>query len=450
MAENETYKDESFEEGTGGFGTLLRDVLRCLEDEWKNSGDNDRTDRLELEKRAIMGYPEEAARVKERIRSIIDENGMDENYPPWYKSAEDAVFNELFGLSGIAPWAYDETEEYRNSSSAKLIGDRLYCLIDGRSVLQPQRIGRDRREQLKRALLMATPKERLESGFHEVYLRNGIRVTIFSGDRTKEDQDIMVFRKYVLNDMSFEDLAALGTIPQESTELFKLMVKAGFNVIFAGPVRSGKTTFLRAWQSYEDRNLEGLAIATDPETDWTRIMGDAPVMQIVADGDELENITKPILRGDNDYVLLEEMRDAVAFNIALEITSLGTRRSKATVHTMSAESLPFMMAEKIRHRYGGDTKDIIRKIVENFDLVFEFRQMDSNRSVKKLTAITQYYIDKTTGKPASLKLMKYDFMKKKWIWNSTLSCKIKEILRICPETGKEICRILADLEAASR
>ncbi|MBR5739799.1 MAG: Flp pilus assembly complex ATPase component TadA, partial [Firmicutes bacterium] len=302
MKENEVYAAEDYVEESGGYGTLLRDVLKCLEDEWKNSAESDRTDRLAVEKRAIMGYPEEVRQVKDSIRNIIEEKGFEQTFPPWYRTCEDAVFNELFGLSGIAPWAYDETEEYRNSSSAKLIGDRLYCLIDGRSVLQPQRIGRERREQLKRALLMATPRERLEKGFHEVYLRNGIRVTIFSGERTKDDQDIMVFRKYVMNDMSFEDLAKLGTIPHGSVELFKLMVKAGLNVIFAGPVRSGKTTFLRVWQSYERKDMEGLAIATDPETDWTRIMGDAPMMQIVADGEDLENITKPILRGDNDYV----------------------------------------------------------------------------------------------------------------------------------------------------
>ncbi|MBQ6088571.1 MAG: ATPase, partial [Firmicutes bacterium] len=248
MKVNDGYETEVFQESGEGYGTLLRDVLKCLEEEWKNSKDADRTDRLVMEKRAIMGYPEEVSQVKDSIRKIIEEKGFEDSFPPWYKSAEDAVFNDLFGLSGIAPWAYDETEEYRNSSSAKLIGDRLYCLIDGKSVLQPQRIGKERREQLKRALLMATPRERLESGFHEVYLRNGIRVTIFSGDRTKPDQDIMVFRKYVLNDMKFEDLAKLGTIPKESVELFKHMVNAGFNVIFAGPVRSGKTTFLRVWQ----------------------------------------------------------------------------------------------------------------------------------------------------------------------------------------------------------
>ena len=63
---------------------------------------------------------------------------------------------------------YDRTEEYKNSSSAKLIGDRLYCLIDGKSQLQPQKISKVRREKLKRALLMSTPKERIEAGFHEL------------------------------------------------------------------------------------------------------------------------------------------------------------------------------------------------------------------------------------------------------------------------------------------
>ena len=142
---------------------------------------------------------------KARISDMIEEDKIgDSSYPSWYINLTEAVFNELYGLAGLAPWVYDETDEYRTSSSAKLIGDRLYCLINGRSCLQPQTIGKERREQLKRALLMAAPKERLEKGFHEIYLKNGIRVTIYSGDRTKEGQDVMVFRKYVMNELSFE------------------------------------------------------------------------------------------------------------------------------------------------------------------------------------------------------------------------------------------------------
>ena len=44
----------------------------------------------------------------------------------------------------------------------------------------------DRRALLRRALLLSTPQERAEKGFHEIYLHNGIRVTIYAGERTKK------------------------------------------------------------------------------------------------------------------------------------------------------------------------------------------------------------------------------------------------------------------------
>ena len=159
---------------------------------------------------------------------------------------------------------------------------------------------------LFRSLLLATPLERADKGFHEVYLRNGIRITIFSGSRTKADQDIIVFRKYVLPKLDFEILTERKTIPCEAMTLFPHMIKAGFNVLFSGQVRSGKTTFLQIWQSMENRGLEGLAVATDPETPWHLIMPDVPIMQIVADGEQLEALYKSLLRGDNDYILMEE------------------------------------------------------------------------------------------------------------------------------------------------
>ena len=426
-------------------------VLECLEKEWKKADELDKLDRLESEKRAIMGFEEEMSLYKDKIGEIIDKKGLaDAECPAWYKNVQEGIFNEIYGLAGLAPWAYDETEEYKNSSSAKLIGDRLYCLINGVSVLQPQRISEERREQLKRAFLMATPRERLEDGFHEVYLNNGIRITIFSGDRTKPGQDIMVFRKYVMRDLTFESLVELGTIPEEAIELFRLIINMGMNVIFAGPVRSGKTTFLQVWQKYEDPKLEGLAIATDPETDWAELMPDAPIMQLVADGKELEEITKPLLRGDNDYVLLEEMRDATAFNIALEITSTGTRRSKATVHTGNARDLPMMMAEKIRSKYGGETIDIVRRIVKNFDLVFEFRQMEDNRAVKKLVSISQYYTDPKTNRPKSARIMDYDYESGKWTWSSFLSSKILANEKQYPFEMGRMKEILRELEENSR
>ena len=195
-------KKDGQEEQYEGFYQLCRMAETIFEEDWRDTDELAKTRKLEREKRAIMGYEKERIFFQSRIGDMIRERGWQTEVPPWYGSLEEGIFHEVYGLAGLAPWAYDSTEEYRKSSSAKLIGDRLYCLIDGISRLQPQRIQAERREQLKRALLLAAPRERLEKGFHEIYLHNGIRITIFSGDRTKKGQDVMVFRKYIMEDLT--------------------------------------------------------------------------------------------------------------------------------------------------------------------------------------------------------------------------------------------------------
>ena len=176
----------------------------------------------------------------------------------------------------------------------------------------------------------------------------------------------MVFRKYVMRELTFEMMAELGTIPSDAVELFKVMVKIGFNVLFTGQVRSGKTTFMQVWQRYEDISMEGMAIATDPETPWHNIMPKAPIMQLIADDRDLDQLYKFLLRGDCDYILLEEMRDASAFRLAIDITSSGTMRSKATVHSGDPQDIPYKMASAIIAKYGGNFKGIISQIFRNF------------------------------------------------------------------------------------
>ena len=429
------------------FGEVLSIVETVLEAEWSKASEAAKQTRLEREKRAIIGYDDATSFYKLKIGEILkDEKMTDEWYPDWYPSLEEAVFAELYGLAGLAPWAYDTTDEYRKSSSAKLIGENLYCLINGKSELQPQKISKKRREQLKRALLLATPQERLEAGFHEVYLHNGIRITIFSGDRTKDNQDVMVFRKYVLNELTFDKMIEFGTIPPEAKELFLAMIKIGYNVLFAGQVRSGKTTFLQTWQSYEDPTLEGLAIATDPETPWHEIMPGTPIMQLVADGKALEGITKSLLRGDNDYVLLEEMRDATAFNLALDITSTGTQRSKGTIHDNDAINIPYKIASKVRAKYGGDINAIISQVFKNFNYVLEFYQVPEDKSKKRLKGIVEYRYDPQSDTAVAVRICKYDFTADTWQWKADIG-KDKEELAVGENEALETMKsVLKSLE----
>ena len=425
-------------------------VEACFESEWQDTDDRARNRKLVREKRALIGYEQEAGYYKERIRGILREKGlMDARHPPWYPDLTEAVFAELYGLSGLAPWAYDMSEKYRRSSSAKLIGDRMYCLIDGTSELQPQRIPDRRREKLKRTLLLATPNERLEYGFHEVYLINGIRITIYSGKRTKEGQDIMVFRKYILKELTFEEMVRLHTIPEGAPALFRHMVRAGFNVLFAGQVRSGKTTFLQTWQKYEDPSLEGLAIATDPETPWHELMPEAPIMQLVCDGEELAEVVKSLLRGDNDYVLLEEMRDGPAFRLALDITSTGTMRSKATIHDNDALNIPYKMAARIRETYGGDLKELIGQVYRNFDYILEFSQHPENRARKIMTGILELSYDMARDQVTAARICQYDQRQDRWLWNPWISEDKYRKAGWFPEALQGMEQCLRDLADAS-
>lgn len=204
-----------------------------------------------------------------------------------------------------------------------------------------------------------------------MYLHNGIRITIYSGDRTKDDQDIMVFRKYVLQDLTFEQLADKGTIPREAIPLFRKMIGIGFNVLFTGQVSSGKTTFLQVWQRYENPELEGLAICHGPGD--TVAPGSCPRLLSCSLSLTGRNGVgdKVAARGDNDYILLEEMRDAAAFRLALDITSAGTARSKATIHDSDGVNVPYKMASKIREAYGGDSRAVIAQVYRNFDYAIE-------------------------------------------------------------------------------
>lgn len=400
------------------FRRVCQIVENEFEREWKNAEESVKERKLEREKRAMMGFDKETLYYKERIKEIIQNFNLSAcRYPKWYPSLIEGVFAELYGLSGIAPWAYDMTEIYRKSTSAKLIGDRLYCLIDGKVRLQPQRIPARRREQLKRTMLLATPHERLEFGFHEVFLQNGIRITIYSGNRTKSGQEVFVLRKYVMEHLSLEELARKDTISADSLGCMKSMIKAGFNVLFSGQVRSGKTTFLQIWQGLEDRSLEGLAIATDSETLWHEIMPDAPIMQLVADGKELKNLTKSLLRGDNDYVLLEEMRDADAFSLALDITSTGTRRCKGTIHETNAVNVPYKMASKIAEEYGTNQREIIAQVYKNFDYCFELCQNPFDRGKKLLKGIWQFNYDVSRDICEADQICEYDFRDCVWKWN---------------------------------
>lgn len=391
------------------------DICRTIKESFQKEFEKEKSqeEQIEIQRRAILGYDKEVKYYKDKIERYINENKISNiKYPKWYKSTTDAIFQENWGMAGLSEWLEPKTDILKSSSSAKIVGDRVFFMEKGKMVQKPQKISQDRRNQLRKGILLDYPNERLSSGIHEIYLTNGMRVTMISGNYSKKGQDIFVFRRYVLQDYTFEAQAKRKTIPNEIVPLFKNMVKLGFNVSFNGPVRTGKTTFLTTWQSYSNKNAEGVLIETDPEISLHEIMRESPITQLVADGEELENIMKPVLRLDGDYIVMAEARDGTAFKIMLDSCARGNRNSKMTSHFTHPIDFPYLVAEKIIDKYGGDIGLKTLEIAKNINYVFNFIQLP-DKSQKRLEGIYEFVVD-DKGHIIVHKICEYHFLEDSW------------------------------------
>ncbi len=402
------------------FGKLCIDVMACFNKEWEEELSGYELI-LERQKRAIIGYEKEVKYFRDKINEYLKRNTCTDCwFPEWYEDLTDAVFQENWGLAGVSQWVNGNQRELSASSSAKIIGDRIYFLIDGKLVLQPQRIGSDRRKQLRKALLLNTPKVRDSADYHEIYMMNGTRITLFGKGKTKENQDTIIFRKFFVRDYTFEKQVELGTIPSELVPVFKEMILCGYNVAFTGAVRTAKTTFLTTWQSYENPELEGVSIETDPEIPLHNIMPTAPILQLVADGEDLEHIVKSVMRSDADYIVLGEARDGIALNIAVKIANKGTRRVKLTYHTSDPIDFCYDVADEIVKVYGGSLYSTVLKVAKSFQFVFHFVQL-KDKSKKRLNSIYNLEYNPFTHEVAMRRICRYRPDIDDWVYQGDLS-----------------------------
>ncbi|MGI6748657.1 MAG: hypothetical protein ACOX4V_10585 [Anaerovoracaceae bacterium] len=410
VQKKESVKDISFYK-------LCQKINKEFIREWENGKDN-LDSALRIQKKAIIGYENEVSFFKSRIREIINKyNAEQTSFPSWYQSLEDGIYHENWGLAGVSEWF---NEKFKESSSAKIIGDRVYFLEDGQMCLKPQTITKERREQMIRSFLLLTPEERLDKEFHEIYMLDGTRVTIYGGSMTKKGQDVIIFRRYIIPRYSFEEQAARGTIPRDSILLLKTMVSLGFNVAFTGAVRTAKTTFLATWQSYEDRSLEGVMVETDPEIPIHTIMPDAPILQIIADNEKLKHLSKNLLRSDADYFIIAEARDGIALDTAVKLASKGTRRIKITFHSRDPLDFSYDVAFEIIKSLGGDLESTAKKVAASFDYIFHFIQL-KNKNQKRLKSIYELGIDRRTREITMKEICRYDHKNDKWGWNSIMT-----------------------------
>lgn len=448
---NRFYLEDQFNEVKSGmasslaffdFFDLCKELHHEFQRQWEESGDY-MEELLDIQKKAIMGYEKETNFFIENIKKHLKEKGVKEcAFPSWYESLEEGVYHENWGMGPLAQWF---SSEHMTSGSAKVIGDRIYFMEKGRMVLKEQRLSNERRSQLIASLLLLKPKERSNRDFHEIYLLDGTRVTIFKGDMVKKDQDTIIFRRYIIPSYTFEEQGERHTIPKAGIPLFKAMVSLGFNVVFAGAVRTAKTTFLSTWQSYEEEDLEGVLVETDPEIPLDKLMPKAPIVQLIADNEKLSGITKNLMRSDADYIIMGEAREGIALDTLLRITGKGTRRVKITYHCGNPEAFPYEVAAEIVKTMGGDQELLAKRVASSFDYIFHFVQL-RDKNQKRLKSISEISLDRERDDILVKTICHYDFLVSKWFFESSIgNSKIDMALQENPGQYKVFERLLLDL-----
>jgi pilus assembly protein CpaF len=414
-------KDYNANKNLVSFYSLCKKISQYFLEGWESEQGKDGSTAeqlLEYQKKAIIGYPSEINYFISRIETYLRKNNlMNTWYPTWHENLTSAIFHENWGLAGIAPW-----KNIKESSSSKIIGEKIFFLINGSMQLQQQQISGERLKQLRKALLLRNPEIHLSNKYAEVYMLDGTRITIFEDAK----EPTIVFRKYIIEQLNFEEQAKRGTIPEEIIPLLKAKIKIGYNVNFIGPVRSGKTTFLETWQSYEDKRLEGVLIETDPEIPLHKIMPEAPIIQIIADDERLNQITKSLMRSDADYFILAEARDAVALNLAVKITTKGTRRVKSTYHSADATDFVYDAANEIIAKFGGDLQSTMIKLAKGYHYLYEFIQLH-DRSKKRLKGVYELRYDAETRSITIHQIIKYDYKTDDWFYKFDIGRDKEEI-----------------------
>jgi len=395
-------------EDTDAFYRLCADIKNDFFLEWEASEDS--SSALEMQRRAIIGHEKEKNFFFEKIRASLRERAAENTaYPLWYEDLVEGIYHEVWGLAGMAQW-FDEA--HKESSSAKIIGKNIFFMEDGHMVRMAQTISEDRKEQMIRAFLLNSPEKRMDKDYYEIYLLDGTRVTAYLEPMAKKGCSSIVFRRYLVPNLSFEEQAKRGTIPKDSIQMLKAMAGIGFNVAFLGAVRTAKTTFLSTFQSYEDPSLEGVMVETDPEIPMDRVLPGAPLIQLLADGDKLLKISKSLLRSDADYFIMAEARDGIALDTVLRLASKGTKRMKITFHTRDPKRFPLEVATEIVKSTGGDLPQTIKMAASAFDYLFHFIQL-SDKNQKRLKGI--YQIDsKADGTFSIESICEYDPLLESW------------------------------------
>ncbi|OPY63687.1 MAG: Type II/IV secretion system protein [Pelotomaculum sp. PtaU1.Bin065] len=367
-----------------------RDRIRNLLSETSVHSDEERAQIKMIEKEAMLGDKESEEFLKDHVRKLLDDFGIE---VPGMTSAEVAadIFKHTWGL-GPAEELYNKTDV--DEVDINGVGN-VYIFRRGKPEKVDISFSKKELESLVTRLLVNSPNLTTSRPHVRTVRKDKTRVHVTGPDITSgitvclRKKDTFIYSK--------ENLIESGTMDEKTYELLTIIFKWLLNVLISGSANSGKTSMLVYFFGFNDPEIRTLVI--EPELEillseaypgWNIIdMQQQPNLGI--DTDVLYE--RVVLQMTPQRVIEGEILDGSDVKVAIKAGLRNVGGNLATFHTEEMEEVFDNMAMSYMEKSGTNniTKELaMQRVVRAFDIVVHMAT--SKKGQKKVVRVAHPYI----------------------------------------------------------
>ncbi|MGN7299768.1 ATPase, T2SS/T4P/T4SS family [Ferdinandcohnia sp. SAFN-114] len=399
--------------------------------------DNDDKDNswLERQHRAVIGDESAMAYFITKIKEVLtNHNITTKEYPSFYDSLEEAIFHEVWGMSILHKW-----DKIPNSEAAVIRGTELWIDVDGQFVKQNEAFENEEAvERIKRAFTMRVKDAVINEQTPELEIEreDGSRITMIQKPRSK--QNYVMFRRFIVKNMSLEEQANRGTILHEDIAFFRALSRVMCNTIFAGRVRSAKSTFMKTMLKERDPSYVAAVMEKHFELDLTKQFKERLIFEIQAKEGDLHHAMPRLLRMEHDYIVVGEIRSLETEGY-LQACERGERGAVSTYHLTQIENVVPQITRHILDEFPNrNFENELERVARNIDIIVTM-SADRDRRRKRAIGVTEIIWDEEKRTHSTQDLVRYSPVTEKYYYSSNIS---KSLLTMMAEESIEDTKIL--------
>ncbi|MEC3018343.1 ATPase, T2SS/T4P/T4SS family [Bacillus cereus] len=377
---------------------------------------------LELQHKAVIGDKQAMNHFILKIKTSLEKfkiNSSNVEYPDFYDSLEQAIFQEIWGVSILYKW-----EKYPHSEAAVIRGTKLWIDINGKFEQQEEEF-RDIEhvERVRRTFTLRTEDSIINSQNPELEIEreDGSRITMLQKPRSRTHY--IMFRRFIVKNLSLENQAELGTIRKEDIPIFRALSKTMCNIGVVGRVRSAKSTFLKSLVLEREPHYIAAVMEKHFELGLSEAMPDRLIFEVQAKEGDLHIAMPRLLRMEHDYIIVGEIRSLETEGY-LQATERGERGCLFTYHVTDVSDIAPQMTRHLLDSFPNRKYEYeLERVARNTDIIITMGT-DRDRRKKRVEAVTEIIWDNERKECIEKDLIRYSKAADKYFYSSEISRKL--------------------------